>query len=455
MGVTFRYGDYVRQVWFGGRTIKDGEAAAIWDSNGVHKQIVGPKRVWLINSTIRFLTRHKAQSHQFIGVSHRDGRVEHIEGPAELYENPAYHDNVWVEDGYRLASSSECIVTFVSNRGNEGEERNLVGRERKETNAHTKDVHDSSSYIFSENTISKRIIHGPTLFLPKPNEKVYTFSWSSLSPSQNDDGRKKFQILKMFDSISVMSTIPTADGFAFDVNLILSFKITSIDKLLENKDPMKELQNGLHFDSQTLGKEFPSETLKTKKESCIAKLTSINTYPSLMTGAHKCGLNVEYIQVKSISLCSTLCKQIEKEQSLAAEVRTNISNKTHSSEIRDLEFEARLKKIEEEAALKREQIMINDKLDSEHHEFKLAALERRLKYEKYEAEAMSDIMKVKEDNVLEFLSKMKNMGVDMTKFMTTYGGMRIANKVVNKSNVLKMGYDVNNNFQKSGSNHDI
>ena len=124
MGITFRYGDYIRHVVFGGRTIKDGEAAAIWDAKGVHRQIVGPRRVWLINSTIRFLTRHKAQSNQFIGVSYRDGRVEHIEGTAVLYQNPAYHDNVWVEDGHRLTSSSECIVVFVSNRNNEGRDSN-------------------------------------------------------------------------------------------------------------------------------------------------------------------------------------------------------------------------------------------------------------------------------------------------------------------------------------------
>ena len=35
MGITFRSGGYIKHVRFGGRTIKDGEAAAIWNRNGM------------------------------------------------------------------------------------------------------------------------------------------------------------------------------------------------------------------------------------------------------------------------------------------------------------------------------------------------------------------------------------------------------------------------------------
>eukprot|EP01083_Nonionella_stella_P019086 53054_1 len=120
MGITFRSGGYIKFVHIGGRTIKDGEAAAIWDRNGKHREIIGPRRVQLFQSTIRFLTRFKAESHQYLVVKHRSGKREHISGPAMLYQNPAFHDEVSVEDGILLKSLDEYIVVNDFNKDDDG-----------------------------------------------------------------------------------------------------------------------------------------------------------------------------------------------------------------------------------------------------------------------------------------------------------------------------------------------
>lgn len=440
MGVTFRSGGYIKQVRFGGRTIKDGEAAAIWNAKGVHREMIGPQRVWLINSTIRFLTRNKAESHQFLRISHRDGRVEHIEGPAVLYENPAYHDNVCVQDGYRLNSSSECVVAFTSSSSS----NQMSTYFKAEKGISDQKEHANCFSRSYENAVSKRIIRGPTLFTPNPTEHVHKFAWSTFSPSQNGNERANFEILRTSGISSIMTEVPTVDGFSFNVSLILSYTATSIDKLLDNHDPMKNLKNGLLFDSQTLGQSFPSDVLKTKKEDVVAKLSNMSSYPSLTNAASKCGLEIDSIQVITLTLCSALCEQIQKEQVLSANIRSKIAEKEHSCKIRNMELEDQRNRLEEEAALKKKQILINDKLDAESFKFKLAALERRTACEKYEAESTRDAMKVKEESILDFLNKMKHMGVDMTKFMTTYGGMEVANKVIGKSDVLKMNYGDDN-----------
>lgn len=438
MGVIFRSGGYIKHIYFGGRTIKDGEAAAIWDAKGIHKQIIGPKRVWLINSTIRFLTRHKVESHQYLRVSHRDGRVEHITGPAILYENPAYHDSVCVQDGYRLCSSSECVFTFTSTNATETQKNdsNILKVMKNEENDELEQPRVFPST--TENIVTKRIIHGPTLFVPGPCEHVHTFSWSTTPTTENDDGKKaSFNILHMAGTSPLEATIPTVDGFSFDVSLIMSYEITSSDKVIEHQDPMKYLHNSLLFDSQTLGDSFSNETLKTKKEDVVSMLSDVSTYPSLMKTAHKCGIKIDSIQVTTIVLCSALCEQIDKEQSLSANIRSEVAKKTHSYKIREMELEDQRKRVEEEATLKRMQVMTNDKLDLESHRLKLAALERRIELEKHETEAKRDLEKVNEEAVMEFLTKMKLMGVDMTKFMTTYGGLSIADKVIVKSDVVK------------------
>lgn len=451
MGVTFRSGGYIRHVNFGGRTIKDGEAAAIWDANGIHRQIIGPKRVWLLNSTIRFLTRRKAESHQYLKVSHRDGRIEHISGPAVLYENPAYHDAVRVEDGIRLCSHTECVVTFASsleitakkvtarNKGSDGSDSSTIDsiqksstsrdlKEKKPITRNSSTPFNASNHHLSQN--ERRIIYGPTLFIPEPSEYVQTFTWLNHTPS--------LQILRTSNSTSFDVTIPTSDGFTFDTSLVLSYTITSIDRLISNKtDPIQQLYNGVCYDSQTLGDGIPSKLLKSNKESIISKLSQMDTYPSLIQACNECGMKVDRIQVTSMSFCPSLRTQIDNEQNLAATIQTEVAKKTHSYQLRQMEMEAEQIRVEECTELKKKEVRMNDELDLESYKLKLAALERKVELEMIEAKGLRDIMKVKEESVLEFLMKMKQMGVDMTKFMTTYGGIVMADEVVGTSNVLK------------------
>jgi len=430
MGITFRSGGYIRHVLMGGRTIKDGEAAAIWDRQGTQTQIIGPRRIWLFSSTIRFLTRHKAESNQFLKVSHRDGRVEHIVGPAVLYENPAYHDKVSVEDGFRLCSNNECIVTFSSP---------TVGVERDHSNKSDDDTHEtelnSPSSLKEAKAVSKRIIYGPTLFIPKPSEYVHSFSWSR--QGTNND----FQILQTSGNASFRVSIPTIDGFTFDASLILSYTTSSIDKLIANKDPISQLFNGIRFDSQTLGDAIPSNLLKSKKEDIVKSLSQTETYPSLLQAATKCGLQIKSIQVTTIDLCSSLKTQIDDEQKLQAVIQSEIAKKAHSHQLRQMENEAKQKCVEEEAELKKKEVRMNDELDVESHKLKLAAMERKLELERLESDGMRGMMKAKEDSILEFLMKVKQMDVDMTKFMTTYGGIELADKVVSKSDMLQKKVD--------------
>lgn len=392
----------------------------------------------MFNSAIHFLTRHKAESHQYLRIEHCDGRVEHIEGPVVLYQNPAYHDSVSVKDGYLLNSNSECIVAFVKNEENNSNP-SLVLTSRQtfehdeDKSAKIENTNSSSSCNEFHSTISKRIISGPSFFIPKPNERVHTFLWSDSSSNQISS----FDILHKLASTTLNATLLTLDRFSFDAKLVISYEIGSIDKLLETQDPIKCLQNGLHFDSQTLGQAFHSGSLRSKREDVVTKLTTLVTYPSMMEAALQSGLTIHSIQVVDISLCSLLCSQIENEQSIAASTRREIVEKKHLSEIRDMEFEEKCKRLEEETALKRGQMTKDDKLDDESHVFKLAALERRMSREMEEARTLNDLEQLKEGNVLKVMKELKGLGVDMTQFMNACGGQIIAEKIFQQKVVMK------------------
>ena len=112
MGIDFRDARYRRFVTLGKRTVKDGECMVVWNRKGAARVVVGPRLERLWCSQIRFLDRFTASPEQYLCVRHKSGRVEHVRGPALLYENPVDHDDVEVCDAIVLKTEAELVVLY-------------------------------------------------------------------------------------------------------------------------------------------------------------------------------------------------------------------------------------------------------------------------------------------------------------------------------------------------------
>jgi len=439
MGIEFRSGGYVRHVFMGGRTIKDGEAAAIWNVRGVHRQIIGPRRVYMYNSTIRFLTRHKAEAHQYIRISHRDGRVEHKYGPAVLYQNPAFHDLVEVRDGIRLHSENECIVVY--NSGLRGFEQNIGPTPAKAAITSTKAADTESEYSETIAEKEKRVIRGPTLFLPDLGETVHKFRWSG--KGDNGEFARKTNVFNVLHTdpnrvYSLSLAITTADSVEFTASMSFQYHMDSLDKCLDSTDPIQAMYDGLLADARSFGDTVTSDQLKVGKQIAVMdRLASLETYPFLCQAAKAAGFTVDSARVTGLSYCRELQRQADNEQQLAARLRSELAVKKQSREILDLEVEERRLKIEQEAELERRQAEVTAKLEEESHNLKEAALERKLALKKREAEAKRAILEEEDAAVVRFLKNLSNEGVDMTTFMCTAGGMKIASSVLSRAATLQ------------------
>ena len=82
----------------------------IWNQYGLHKQIIGPKLVYLYCSTIRFLDRHIANGNQYLRIESTDGTFENRVGPCVVYENPVFHVKIEVKDAVVLPTINDCLV---------------------------------------------------------------------------------------------------------------------------------------------------------------------------------------------------------------------------------------------------------------------------------------------------------------------------------------------------------
>jgi len=403
----------VKRVRFGGRTIKDGEAAAIWDVRGRHRQVVGPSREWMYSSTIRFLTRHKAESNQYIVVRHRNGVVEHTRGPASIYENPALHDNVKVHDGIELASNSECIIVYSDNAPADAAEAGgkLAAEAGKQA-----DVEQ----------VTKRCIKGPTLFMPAVGERVHEFKWSGTKETTLEANANVFNVLHTGSNRLWKLQLPvtTNDSMEFTVTLVFNYHMASLDKCTLSMDPIQKMYAGLRADSQSFGNSVPSEHLRAgQQDAVISRLASLQTFPFLCAAAEASGFCIDSVQVLGLKYSSKLQRQSDSEQQLAATLRAELAEKTQRRELHELELEDRRKRIEQEAELERRQVEVTANLEAESHALRMAAVERRLALQRFETEETMAVARKKDEAVLGFLRSLKGEGVDMTQFLCSSTGM--------------------------------
>jgi len=371
----------------------------------------------MYSSTIRFLTRHKAESHQYIAIRHRSGVVEHTRGPASIYENPALHDSVAVHDGIQLASNSECIIVYCDS---------APAAEPAAAGGKIDGI--TLGEITASEQAPKRCIKGPTLFMPAVGERVHEFEWSGTKDTTIAAKQNVFKVLHTDSNRLWKLQLPvtTNDSMEFTVTLVFTYHMASLDKCTLSMDPIQKMYSGLMADSQAFGNSVPSEQLRAgQQEAVISRLASLRTFPFLCAAAEACGFCIDSVQVLGLKYSAKLQKQSDSEQQLAATLRAELAEKTQRRELHELELEDRRKRIEQEAELEQRQVEVTARLEEESHAMKMAAVERRLALQRFEAEDTLAIAQKKDEAVLSFLRSLKSEGVDMTQFLCSETGMRV------------------------------
>ena len=424
MGIDFRTGHYTRYVRFGKRTIKAGEAAAIWNVNGVHRQVVGPKYVRLWYSQIRFLDYFAAAKGQYLVVNYLDGKEEHLEGPIGMYKNPVFHKTIVINDSYQLMSATESLVVYSSVPSLKNEEVCSYGGggiALTLTNPNEDKFNYSKSATATTETssnLTKRIIKGPANFTPTPNDKVHKFSgFAVLSQVQNFDnlpfGVNTMDEQKSIVTLDVKVSINDIDKFVDATSNLkavvvkaLSTDILNITSDLRWNEVNPTLRS-IEIDTKSSWK-----TLKASLKDCGCELIDC----SYLT--FKPSAELQNNQIEKIKQLNSLEKQriadndkleLEKKR-LAVDVQKEENmllqaKRKHQQELE--KEEAILKhnssKIEAEQQLRSKQVAFETKLIREQEALKAELNER------------------KNGEVVSFLKEIKALEVDLTKLLVGGG----------------------------------
>merc|ERR1719240_1507427 len=128
----------------GFKTIRAGESAAVWSSNGTCKVITGPKRVTLVRQRLERLRKYYADESSYLEIRKVTGETVILPGPASAFQDPL--DDVSIAERKAIfIDASQALVVY----------RNDASRAEAQC------------------SVKRRVVHGPARFVPAANEWVH------------------------------------------------------------------------------------------------------------------------------------------------------------------------------------------------------------------------------------------------------------------------------------------
>src|SRR5262249_314558 len=173
---------------------------------------------------------------EFLILRYRDGRQEHLPGPQDVWFDPRVHHQISKEDTLQLAAK-EAVVVY--------------------------------SKADETSPITRRIEHGPALFVPRPGEWLHTFSWHSSQGGHK--GAPKGPNSLVFQKLWLLpaqmyqdvTDVGTSDDAMLTVRLMIFFELIDIERMLETThDPIGDFINAATSDVVDFTARYDFENFK-------------------------------------------------------------------------------------------------------------------------------------------------------------------------------------------------
>lgn len=432
MGILFRNSRNTKFVRFGKRTVKDGEALAVWDERGVFHEYVGPALVRLWMSTIRFLDRFVARADEYLVVTDINGRIEHVKGPTAMFCNPTRHKSIEVKKAIVLASPNECLVVYTKKKSTDVPSALVVPSDpqknvKKKANDESKVEVELEEYAAAHGVagadhtddepreVLRRVVAGPAIFIPRVDEWTHEFHWTSTKTDQPI----KFSILQTGCSrYDTQVSLRTADSVLLSAKLSIQFKVASVDAVIERcDDPIAVMQSLLSADLSEFGTLIRSDDMLTSesRNKITTQLGDMETYRKLIDGARSMGLEIISLCLKQLDASAELQRQYDYAIQTKAELTSKRAVAEQKQQLADLELSHQKRRMESEQALAS------------------AKLAHKLKMLNDEHQMQVEHQRMANEEVLNFLKELKTHDVDLTRYLVSFSGQKATIKHLNKA----------------------
>lgn len=351
--------------------------------------VEGPRRVWkAVDEQLEYLRRVVANQNQYLIVKHRDGHKEHIPGPSEMFQNRLLVDSIELRDVTKL-DANHMIVVY----------KQLDGK------------------------IDRRIVQGPTIFVPNAHEWLHEFVWHGPDPANPGrfiPQRAKFTELQHLPSQFQCNVrdVRTNDDTLVMVKLMLFYQLDDVETMLDTThDPIADMVNAVQSDVVSFASQRSYEEFIQQTHS----LSSMDSYAQLASRAKRMGYHITKVVYRGYEASLSL----QATHDNAVQTRTHIRLNKEAVEKEQVLLQFKLKREKERTKLKQE---MERKLQD--HQQELQSLgqqsaaqtdqlthEAKLTNELKEVEMEVELDKEENEQKAFYLKKLQSLGVDMTKYV--------------------------------------
>lgn len=373
-------------------TVEEGQRALMTHKNGRVEVVVGPRRVWKWGKRFERMRHFVAHPGDFLVVRFRDGRQQHVTGPADIWFDPRVHEQITRQEALQLAAK-EAVVVYS----------------RAAENA----------------PITRRLVYGPTLFVPAPGEWLHTFSWHGADGGSQ--GQRKVANGLVFQKLWLMpdqmyhdvTDVRTADDAVLTIKLMMFFELLDIDRMLEaTHDPIGDFVNAATSDVvDFLGRHTFEEF---KKDT--GKLNELETYKQLTARAAQNGYRVNKVVYRGYGAPDRL--QAMHDQAIEARTKLQLERATEeqSQSLEDYKLNAQMnraarRRTEQAVEVDTELDMARKRQEAERQQ-KEAERTASREQRRRDAESEQDIRRQADERQRAHLAQLKDMGVDLTALLT-------------------------------------
>jgi hypothetical protein len=377
-------------MWY--YTVEEGQRALMVRKDGRMEVVVGPRRVWKGTSRFEKMRHFVAHPGEFLIVRFRDGRQEHLPGPADIWFDPRIHEQVTRQDALQLAAK-EAVIVYSRQPGSD--------------------------------TISRRIVYGPTLFVPAPGEWLHTFTWHG--SEGGSQGMKKVAKGLVFQKLWLMPDqmyhdvpdVRTADDAVLTIKLMVFFELLDIDRMLDaTHDPIGDFINAatsdvVDFCGHRTFEEFKKET---------GKLNELDAYRQLVARAAQNGYRVNKVVYRGYAAPDRL--QAMHDQAIESRTKLQLERATEeqAQTLEDFKLNAQMnraarRRTEQGIEVEAEIDLARKRQEAERAQ-KEADRTATREQRRRDAEAEVDIRRQADDWQRQHLAALKEMGVDLTAYLT-------------------------------------
>lgn len=249
-----------------------GERMAVWSrSTGELTQYDGPRRFLTFGAQVKKLLLYSAAPDEYIEVAFKDGRVDRLQGPSSLWEDPLEHSSVRIIPATRVGTNEAIVIYWEERAAN------------------------------NEATIHRRVLEGPAVHVPSGLEWLHSFCWHGTDPkSLSEPVQRKLPGILRFEKLRLCPdqlyfdapNVRTSDDALVTVQVMLFMQLNDVERMLDTThDPISDFINALSADIVAFVGARSFEEFK----HGISELSDLATYKNVRSRAEAIGYGVSRI----------------------------------------------------------------------------------------------------------------------------------------------------------------